>query len=275
MNPLLAPYRDGGRLPFPVYDCHAHADLHYHFPIQQGDLEHYVRELDLAGIDGTIVTSLNGQSPEMVEGNRTVRGMIRRHPDRFLGYLTVNPHYPDRVRQTIAEFADEPGFVGVKVHDGICRCPVDDPKWDPVYELAHERRWLLLSHTWGAESIRKHAAIARRFPNLQLIFGHAGADEGGYLAAIEAAKDVPNVYLDLTLSMTRLGVVEWLVGAVGPERVLFGTDMPFFDGRGAPAWVAFADLPVNHMALILGGNILRLLGNNASRWRRDVNNRPA
>ena len=48
--------------------------------------------------------------------------------------------------------------------------------------------------------------------------------------AIQLVRDYPdNVYLELTSLPGRAGVIETLVRGAGSERILFGTDLPWFD----------------------------------------------
>ena len=56
-----------------------------------------------------------------------------------------------------------------------------------------------------------------------------------------------------------MGYLEAIVEAVGAERVIFGTDMPFIDPFFGLAKVSGAKLTAGQKALILGGNVRRLL----------------
>lgn len=267
MKDIITQYREGS-LSFPVWDAHSHHGCYYQFPIQDSDAAGMLRGMDAAGIDAVIVTSLASMGTQIAEGNRAVRDMVRAHPDRFLGYVTVNPHHPEESLREMETYADAPEFAGMKIHEGISQCPVDNPKWDPFYKLADERGWLLLSHSWGGEGVRKHATIADRFPNIRLFLGHSGgADLEGRRAAIELARGRENVFLDLTCSDTAADVVEWFVDEIGPQRVLLGSDIPFFDARGAVGWVVFSDIEDAAKELILGGNLRRILGAKGRRLR--------
>lgn len=265
---LLEQYLSGAKLPFPVYDCHSHHGRYFHFPIMDADTDGIIRGLDSAGIDATIATSLRSMVEDPGAGNRAVYEMVRAHPDRFLGYLTINPHYREATQRDLRTYAEAPEFVGAKIHQHVSACLANDPLWDPVYETANQHGWLLLSHVWGVDEVKRHCETVERFPNLKLILGHAGGDRDGYAAAIEFAKRSGNVYLDPTHSQTRAGVYEWMLAEIGPERILFGTDIPFLDARGAAAWVLGADIDDRAKELILGGNLKRLLGDRARDWNR-------
>ena len=56
------------------------------------------------------------------------------------------------------------------------------------------------------------------------------------------------------------GLVENLVNRVGSERLLFGTDMPWFDEYQAVGGVLSADISENDMRNILYRNAERIFG---------------
>jgi predicted TIM-barrel fold metal-dependent hydrolase len=53
--------------------------------------------------------------------------------------------------------------------------------------------------------------------------------------------------------------IEAVVGRFGPERLLFGTNIPTFSPGGAIAAVTYADISDDAKSLIAGGNLRRLL----------------
>ena len=73
--------------------------------------------------------------------------------------------------------------------------------------------------------------------------GQVGAEQhalraglGGELfqpAAVALARDFPNVFLELTAVFDDRGVLEQFVAEAGSERMLFGTDLPWFDPHQA------------------------------------------
>ncbi len=79
-------------------------------------------------------------------------------------------------------------------------------------------------------------------------------------AAVDAAKEWENLYLDLTGSALPRGVLELMVARVGAERILFGTDIPFVDIRPQIGYVVFARISDDDKRKILGLNSQRLFG---------------
>jgi predicted TIM-barrel fold metal-dependent hydrolase len=116
------------------------------------------------------------------------------------------------------------------------------------------------------------AATAARFPAVRVIVPHFGA---GFLReALMAADQCSNIHLDTSSSngwlkyypgLTLDAVFRQVVGTVGPERVIFGTDSSFFPrGWQQPVHAAqdaatqAAGLSAADRAQIFGGNFERL-----------------
>lgn len=78
------------------------------------------------------------------------------------------------------------------------------------------------------------------------------------LDAIEVAKMFPNIYLE-TSGMTSPSMLRRAVAECGPERILFGSDYPFWHPLVERARIEAADLDVATTRMILGENIARLL----------------
>lgn len=89
--------------------------------------------------------------------------------------------------------------------------------------------------------------------------GHAGADIKAMEDAFDVVNKHSNVYIDLAISLTYEGNVEWFVREVGSKRVLFGTDMPFFDPRPAFGRLAMAEISDGEKKDIFGLNMVDLL----------------
>ncbi|MDN3292567.1 amidohydrolase family protein [Streptomyces ficellus] len=84
----------------------------------------------------------------------------------------------------------------------------------------------------------------------------------GYRALRELAELLethPSLYVD-TSTLCGHRQVEWLAERYGAHRVLFGTGAPVTDDAGPRHLLDTLDLPGADVALIAGGNALRLLG---------------
>ena len=105
---------------------------------------------------------------------------------------------------------------------------------------------------------RHYEAALREFPNLQFILGHAGARDMQGMLALALSYD--NAWLDIHgQGLSRL---EQLIQETGGERLLFGTDWPFYHiGASLAKVLITTQAPVRHRIryAILRGNAERLI----------------
>jgi len=76
--------------------------------------------------------------------------------------------------------------------------------------------------------------------------------------AINVAREVANIYLETAL-VGMPGYIRMAVDKVGPDRVIYGSDYPTGHPSSMLANVEAANLKPADKALVLGGNLARLL----------------
>ncbi|WP_127586300.1 amidohydrolase family protein [Paenibacillus koleovorans] len=84
--------------------------------------------------------------------------------------------------------------------------------------------------------------LTEQYPQAQFLIGHSGAYPKAMEDAIRIVTSRDNAYLDLAISYAYEGNVEWFVREAGAKKVVFGTDMPFFDPRPTFGRIAMADI---------------------------------
>lgn len=249
----------------PVIDSHGHLGPFYGIYMPEAALDTMVAGMDRAGIERIILAPHNALAGDTREGNREMIEAVAKYPGRVYGYCTVNPNFPDAILPEMDLCLDRPGVVGVKIHPNMHAYPVDGKNYEPVWERADRAKRMVLSHTWGADGgcgandMRK---IAERYPDVRLILGHSCY--GAWEKAIALAAEFPNVYLELTAAYHVYGLIEWMCRAAGSEKVLFGTDYPWFDPMVAIGCVVFAHIEQHDMHNILYDNAGRLLDEQCS-----------
>jgi predicted TIM-barrel fold metal-dependent hydrolase len=137
-------------------------------------------------------------------------------------------------------------------------------------------------HTWGGSACNSPQQVdrlARRYPNARLLMGHAGF--GDWETAAGVAREHPNVYLELTAvyaahdfsvlpagsgtpsalgsALHVNGVIEYFVETAGSEKILFGTDLPWYSPDYAAGAVLYARIGEADKRNILYRNAERLL----------------
>ncbi|WP_167859362.1 amidohydrolase family protein [Paenibacillus cymbidii] len=243
-----------------IIDCHTHMGRwpNFHIP-HGGNAESMLQAMDTVGIDVACVTAMASVGPDYRYGNDLVMDALRRYPERFVGYVTINPHYPDGVKAELDRCFAVPGMKGIKVHQSFHGVTIDYKTYHPAYETAEERGCPVLIHVWGHADVAAASRIAAHYPGAQIIMAHAGAEVRAMEEAIAAVNRLDNAYVDLALSLAYEGNVEWFVREMGAHKILFGTDMPFFDPRPTFGRVALADIQEEEKRAIFGLNMKRLL----------------
>lgn len=241
-----------------MIDAHAHLGKWYNFHYDGGDFLSMVKIMDRIGMESAWISALMSIGPDYELGNEMVFEAIKAFPDRFKGYVTLSPYFADKIEEELKKRISQ-GFIGIKLHPGTHIYPVDGANYLCAYKYADEHRLPVLIHTWGERDVRTVVELAKSYQNVIFIMGHSGGDLRSMLLAVELAKDVNNVYLDLTGSAMYNGIIEYYVDRIGSERILFGTDFPFIDPRPAIGWVKSSKISEREKFNILKGNAKRIL----------------
>jgi predicted TIM-barrel fold metal-dependent hydrolase len=102
-------------------------------------------------------------------------------------------------------------------------------------ELANEKKWLVMIHIPRAErlsdpvNIKQLLEIDNKYSDAKVIVAHVGrayCPRYG-IEGLDALKNSQNLLFDISAN-TNQTVFEKLIETVGPDRILFGSDMPIF-----------------------------------------------
>lgn len=179
--------------------------------------------------------------------------------------LSVHPRDSKRIEEMRAHAAS--GARVMKLHPTVQGFYPDDPDMMAVYEEAVKLGLVIFFHGGRAgiepESRQRYAmprhyeAVLASFPNLPVILGHAGARDGE--AMLELALKYDNAWLDIHgQSVSRL---EEIIRRSGGNRLLFGTDWPFYHIGSSLAKVLICTNSPERVSVreaILRGNALQL-----------------
>jgi hypothetical protein len=172
---------------------------------------------------------------DVTAGNDALLALQRESPARIRGYASVNPNYTRHAVEEI-ERCLRAGLVGIKL---AASRRADDRLLDPICELARDGRVPVLHHVWQhrrrdwpgqeASDAVELCALAARHPHVSFILAHIGGG-GDWEHSLAAVGDVANVLVDLSGSGVDGGMLEACVTAVGPGRLLWGTDLTMDSG---------------------------------------------
>lgn len=250
-----------GKADFPVYDMHGHMGTHNAIYMNRCEPADMAKHLKRAGVKRLIFSH-----HETLWGDRRNMDDYKvccEYSDIFRMYVAINPHFPERIREDLAQFDKfQPYAVGLKILADYHEVAVTDPRYEYALAFAEERGLPVLFHTWGSSPYnggKIMPLIVEKYHNMKIWLGHSlwGAWQSAF-DCVRQSSD--NVYLELTAIPGDYGIVEMLCREVGSEKLLFGTDQPWFDEHQAIGGIVSADITEEDMRNILYRNAERLLG---------------
>lgn len=241
-----------------VWDAHTHIGPSYSSTIRQSGAEDVIKYMDRLGFKKSIVSSLGAIGDDFVYGNNDVDKATKKYPDKLLGYITVNPNYPEGTIKEIERLRKNKNFVGIKIHPYYSGVAVNAKCLEEVYAYAHEMHSLVLVHTWSDGEIAGLTEVSEKYPEMRLIMAHAGALTGTARCA-EAIKTHKNLYCDFCMASAGYGIIETLVKKGSADKILFGTDSTLADPRVTYGRLLFSDISDSDKIKIFSENIKRIL----------------
>jgi hypothetical protein len=230
--------------------------------MRSGDITHAVmvnmtpvadmRDAALKKVPDGISTQDRAAEEERIRG--TLIGRLRRrnewtcsvaaeHP-RLIPFIGLDPSMTESELLEEIEVRRGQGARGIKLHPGAQRFYPSDPRIAPVYETAQELGWPIIFHS-GAFALGQaksdfaalphfREAIAA-YPRLTFVLGHMGFGEFKTCAELSGAHT--NVMFDCCYVINGTEPSPSLtdeeaataIRAVGCDRVMFGSDYPWFD----------------------------------------------
>ena len=239
-----------------IVDCHCHVGIGHEY---QQTADELLREMDKYGVHRAVICPVDRcMAVDNREGNDFVLDTARAHANRLYAFATANPWYGKRAVEELRRAIGE-GARGIKLHPSLQGFLLCDDLVYPVVELAKELAVPMYFHT-GTPVFSlplQLAELGLRFPRVNFIMGHMGSTDF-WLDAIPAALQAKNIYLDTSWSLP--DKVTRAISAAGADRVLFGSDSPLSTLRlemGCRRATGWTDAVRDR---VMGGNMLRLLG---------------
>jgi predicted TIM-barrel fold metal-dependent hydrolase len=215
-------------------------------------LDRYLVRAARAGIQRTILFAPFHSSYDLANGQ--VAQLVAARPGRLLGFAFVNAARDrGRVRAMVHRMVGGHEFRGIKVHRHDARLSRE------ICETARALALPVLYDLMG--EVSSIELFAREYPDVAFVIPHLGSfadDWGAQLAFIDHLRRHPNVYTDSS-GVRRFDLLARAVHEAGPHKVIFGTDGPFLHPAVELAKIRALRLPPRDEALVLGGNILRLM----------------
>lgn len=238
-----------------IIDAHCHAgkgDLLTGPWDTNAPLEKYLLRAQRAGINKTVIFA--PFHSDYAQANLNTYRIVQQHPERFLGFAMVHARRDrGRIARMLRFAVERLGFRGVKVHRH------DAPLSREICDAVRDLHLPLLYDPAGQADILD--LLAAEYPTVNFIVPHLGSfadDWRTHLRVIDQMVRYPNVFAD-TSGVRRFDYLVQAVERAGAHKLIFGVDGPWLHPGVELHKIRLLRLPPREEALILGGNLLRLL----------------
>jgi uncharacterized protein len=216
-------------------------------------LDAYLRRADRAGISQTVLPPAFHSNYR--EANRKLAAIVASIPGRFYGYAMVHAERDaGRVAAMVREAVEGFGFRGIKVHRHDARISRE------ICEVARAYALPILYDVMGETAPVE--SLAREYPDVNFIIPHLGSfadDWGAHVSLIDQLVRHRNIFTD-TAGSRRFDYLVEAVRRAGAGKLLYGTDGPWLHPALELEKVRWLGLSPADERLVLGGNLLQLIG---------------
>ena len=204
--------------------------------------------MDKSGIDKSFllgeVTDFSGDDAQRLyqERNQSLGEIARRHPDRFIFFGALYPTMKNAADE-LEHLIKKGDVKGIKLDPIGAEYNADDCAIYPIYEMLQTANMPVVMHCGprpeDPELRGSHPEIIDKlladFPKLTIIAAHMGF--AWWRELIEAGKKRPNLNCDISANQLSAAlyfdrfchILRKVLDGFGSERVMFGTDGPYFD----------------------------------------------
>ena len=244
---------------FKVIDAHTHMGRMDGTYVSKANADEMVEMMDKTGIE-CCYCSPHSALHDTTIMNGELEEAMKKYPDRFKGYYLFNPNYHERYLSHMDDILNIEGYIGMKFLPTYHRYPLDGANYAEAFEFADKYGLVILMHTWGnndPHNAPRHVdMVASKYKNLKVIMGHSAPGELDN--SIEVVNKYDNVYLDLCDIHRHSGIVDKMVEKVGADKIVYGTDAPWYDFAYGIGSVLFSHISDDDKYKILRGNAEKL-----------------
>lgn len=256
-----------------IWDTHYHGFMTGDDPIgQHNEMMFYV---DRMGIERVISVDIGGTlqdpiTPKPYDGEKLE--ILNKNRDKVSGIIAIDPGYPDESLAKMEKWIRNGPCIGIKYVGGNrLGLTCDHPNNDRIIRLAHELKAMIYIHTWikvggdprvpgggnlpGENTPMNVATLAKRFPDVTLICGHAGGD---WELGARAVRPLENIYFEFAGADPQSGCVDYAVNELGVDRIVWGGHGPSRSFSTELSKVLDASISHADRMKVFGGNYRRL-----------------
>ncbi|MEX2512058.1 MAG: amidohydrolase family protein [Cyclobacteriaceae bacterium] len=258
---------------FRIWDSHYHGFLTGSAPIKQHhEMMFYV---DRMGIERIISVDIGGTLKDPLEPkphDEEQRSILNNNPEMISGITPIDPGFPEESCEKMKKWIENGPCIGIKYVGGNkLGVTCDDPRNDQIIQYASELGAVIYIHTWikiggdprrpaggnydGESTPMDVAVLAKRFPNVPLICGHAGGD---WELAARAIRPFENILFEFSGADPHSGSVDYAVKELGADRIVWGGHGPSRSYSTELSKVLDASLSTKDRMKIFGSNYRKI-----------------
>lgn len=184
--------------------------------------------------------------PDLKSSNQEIADLMKRNPDKFVGFGSVNPNKDEYYVETKLQEISDLGLKGIKLLPTLQMFnPYENKNFERICEYCEKNKKIILYHTgcdpgpWEKPAISEDAnpkyltGVLERY-SPKIILAHTGSYSAWnpgiwFEEALELGKKFDNVYFDTAAVSSFIfseKVLNKIRETVGLDRLLFGSDYP-------------------------------------------------
>ncbi|HEY8075419.1 MAG TPA: amidohydrolase family protein [Labilithrix sp.] len=222
-----------------------------------------VREMDEIGVRASVLLPID--FPVLSKNADVALTQSKTRSEKLLAFGSVHPYASDPERRLDAQYAQ--GARGIKMHPSVMCVRADNRRARALYRMCADRRMTVFWHCGPAgiepkfgqylNQVRFYERPIAEHPLTTFVLGHSGALQ--FEEALELQRRYPNVWLET--SSQSLSNVKRMVERADPDRVVHGSDWPFYHPAISVSKILIATEGKPELRhKFLWGNAERLLG---------------
>jgi predicted TIM-barrel fold metal-dependent hydrolase len=190
-----------------------------------------VREMDELNVVKSVILAIDMQTG--LSKNWFHAAEAAKTNQKLIGFGSVHPNDWGNLGDRLDQQAHA-GCVGIKAHPMVQNFQPDEERPRKLFRLAGDRGLPVLIHCGpaGIEPENRRAKMQVRFyeqaiaesPKTTFLLGHAGSLQ--YEEAVKLSQKYPNTYLEV--SSQSLTGVRHIIDNADPDRIVFGSDWPWY-----------------------------------------------
>ena len=139
-----------------------------------------------------------------------------------MAFVVINPKLKNAM-EVLEKGIEEQGMVGVKCHAWWHRVDISSELL-PIARRCEGRGLPLLVHLGGGRQTGNFEVLLDNCPRLKLILAHVAIPH--FQRSWKVIKEEKNCFVDISGSYINASMVRKAVKALGPDKVIFGSDGP-------------------------------------------------